>query len=80
MIADLPAHGQVILLLRDGSTAAGIVHVRGSIQVFRDPQGVEGMNAEIALECPDAADGIRHVWLDQIKHVEHLDSALGSEN
>lgn len=79
-IAALPAHGQVVLRLRDGSIVAGIVHVRASIQVFRDPHGLEGMNAEIVLECPDAAGGIRHVWLDQVEHVEHLDSALASEN
>ena len=54
--------------------------MRGSIQVFRDPDDREGMNAEIVLECPDVTGGLRHVWLDQIEHVEHLDSALGSES
>lgn len=80
MIALLPAHGHVVLRLRDGSTCTGVVHVRGSIQVFRDPDGREGMNAEIVLESPDVAGGIHHVWLDQIQQVEHLDSALASEN
>lgn len=80
LIADLPSHGQVVLVMRDGSTLTGVVHVRGSIQVFRDPAGLEGMNVDIALERPDAAGGIRHVWLDQVAHVEHLDSALASEN
>ena len=80
LIAALPAHGHVVLRLRDGSTCAGVVRVRGSAGVFRDPQGLEGMNAGIILECPDAPGAARHVWLDQVEHVEHLDSALGGEN
>jgi len=80
LIAALPAHGHVVLRLHDGSTCAGVVHVRGSVEVFRDPQGKEGMNSEIILESPDAPGGNRHVWLDQVESVEHLDSALGSEN
>lgn len=80
LIVALPAHGAVILGLRDGSTCAGIVHVRGSIQVFRDPNGVEGMNAELVLECPEVPGGTRRVWLDQVVDVQHLDSALASEN
>lgn len=80
LITALPAHGRVVLHLRDGSTCAGVVHVRGSMQVFRDPDGQEGTNAEIALECPEVPGRIRYVWLDQVEHVQHLDSALASEN
>jgi hypothetical protein len=80
LIAALPAHGHVVLRLRDGSTRAGVVQVRGSLQVFRDTHDREGLNAEIVLECPDVSGGIQHVWLDQIEDVEHLDSALGSES
>lgn len=80
LIAALPAHGRVALRLRDGSTCTGVIHVRGSLQVFRDPEGQEGTNAEIALECPDVAGDIRFLWLDQIEHVEHLDAGLASES
>lgn len=80
LIAALPAHGHVVLHLRDGSTCAGVVRVRGSMQVFRDPDGQEGMNAVIVLECANVAGGIRRVWLDQVARVEHLDSALAGEN
>ncbi len=80
LIAALPAHGRVTLLMRDGDTCTGVIHVRGSLEVFRDPSGLEGTNAEIALECPDAAGDIRFVWLDQVEHVEHLDSGLASES
>ncbi|MEO7065492.1 MAG: DUF3247 family protein [Rhodanobacter sp.] len=80
LIVALPAHGRVALRMRDGSVFTGVIHVRGSLQVFRDPHGVEGTNAEIALECPDVAGNIRFLWLDQVEHVEHLDAGLGSES
>ncbi|MEO7199419.1 MAG: DUF3247 family protein [Dokdonella sp.] len=80
LIAALPAHGHVVLWLRDGSSRTGVVSVRASVQVFRDPEGLEGMNAEITLECRDAPGGDWRLWLDQVERVEHLDSALASEN
>lgn len=80
LIEALPAHGHVVLRMHDGSVCTGVVQVRGSAQVFRDPQGQEGTNAEIILECPDAPGGLCHVWLDQVDSVQHLDSALASEN
>ncbi|MFC5582767.1 DUF3247 family protein [Rhodanobacter terrae] len=80
LITQLPAHSHVVVSLPDGCTYTGVVKVRASAQVFRDPQGQEGLNAEITLECPDAPHGAWHLWLDQIEHVEHLDSGLASEN
>lgn len=80
LIAALPAPGRVVLRLHDGSTCAGVIHVRGSMRVFREPNGQERMNAEIALERTDVASGSRYVWLDKVVRVEHLDSALASEN
>lgn len=80
LIAQLPAHGRVVVSLRDGRTYTGVVKVRACAQVFRDPQGEEGINAEITLECPDAPHGAWNLWLDQIAHVEHIDSGLADEN
>lgn len=80
LIVALPAHGRVALRMHDGSICTGVVHVRGSLQVFRDPDGQEGTNAEIAVECPDVGGRIRFFWLDQVEHVEHLDSGLASES
>lgn len=80
LIAQLPAHGGVVVSLHDGTTCTGVVKVRSSTQVFRDPQGVEGINGEITLECADAPHGAWNLWLDQIEHVEHLDSGLADEN
>lgn len=80
LIPALPAHGEVILHMRDGGVLAGVVHVRGSAQVFRDQQGQEGMNVLIHLETADTSRGRRPVWLDQVQHVEHVDPAMGREN
>ncbi|OOG37700.1 hypothetical protein B0E52_15625 [Rhodanobacter sp. C06] len=80
LISQLPAHGRVVLSLRNGTTYTGVVKVRASTQVFRDPQGEEGINAVITLESPAAPHGAWNLWLDQVEHVEHLDSGLGGEN
>lgn len=80
LIGALPAHGHVRLLLRDGSSCVGVVSTRPNVQVFRDPQGLEGINAVLSLERPDVPRGKQRVWLDQIARVEHLDSALAGEN
>ena len=80
LIAELPAHGHVVLHLRDGSKVDGVVRVRGSMQVFRDPHGKEGMNVRIGLERRGVAGDIRYVGLDQVERVQHLDSALAGEN
>lgn len=82
LIARLPAHGRVALHMRDGSVCEGVVSVRSSAQVFRDPQQREGINAVVSLECPGPGGQpqIRRLWLDQVAHVEHLDPALAGEN
>ncbi len=79
LIAELPANGRVVLLMRDGRACDGVVSVRPNVQVFRDPQQREGINAEVKLERPDVHGWTQHVWLDEIARVEHLDAAMGSE-
>lgn len=76
----LPANGHVVLLLRDGSSCDGVVTVRPSVQVFRDRDEREGINAEVQLERPDAPAWRQRIWLDQIVRVEHLDSGMGGES
>jgi hypothetical protein len=80
LVDQLPANGHVVLLLRDGSSCDGVVSVRPSLQVFRDSDDCEGINAEVQLERPDVPAWHRRIWLDQIVRVEHLDSALAGEN
>ena len=80
LIAALPAHARVVLHMRDGTTCEGVVSVRSSAQVFRDPQRREGTNAIVSLERPGSNGQIQRLWLDQVARVEHLDPALATEN
>lgn len=80
LIARLPAHGRVALHMRDGTTIEGVVAVRSSAQVFRDPRQREGTNAIVSLEGTGSNGHIERVWLDQVARVEHLDPALATEN
>ncbi len=80
LIAALPAHARVRLTLKDGSTCTGVVATRPNVQAFRDVHGVEGTNAVLSLERHDVPHGKQCLWLDQIAHIEHLDSGLAGEN
>lgn len=80
LVHQLPANGHVVLLLHDGSSCDGVVSVRPSVQVFRDPEGREGVNAEVQLERPDAPTWHQRVWLDRVSRVEHVDSTMASES
>ncbi|MEO6799602.1 MAG: DUF3247 family protein [Rhodanobacter sp.] len=80
LVLQLPANGHVVLLLRDGSSCDGVVSVRPSLQVFRDHDDREGINAEVQLERPDVPTWHQRIWLDEIVGIEHLDSGLASES
>ena len=80
LIDELPANGHVVLLLKDGSRCDGVISTRPNVQVFRDADEREGINGTVQLQRPDAPDWSRHIWLDQIVRVEHLDSIMGSES
>lgn len=80
LITRLPAHGRVVLHMRDGSTHEGVVQVRTSAQVFRDPQRREGTNAVVSLERPGKAGQVERIWLDQVARVQYVGPALAAEN
>lgn len=80
LIGELPANGHVVLLLKDGSSCDGVVVTRPNVQLFRDADEREGINATVKLERPDVPAWSRQVWLDQIARVEHVDSIMASEN
>lgn len=80
LISQLPAKGHVVLMLRDGSACDGVVETQPAVQVFRDAQQREGINGEVTLRRPDVPGWERRLWLDQIAHVEHLDSFLVGED
>ena len=77
---ELPANGHVVLVMRNGCSWDGVVCTRPSVQLFRDADEHEGINARVQLQRPDVPDWRRHVWLDQVVRVEHLDSIMASES
>lgn len=80
LIDPLPANGQVVLLMGDGSSCDGVVSARPNVHIFRDANDVEGIHATGKLLRPGVPDWSRHVWLDQVVRVEYLDSTPSSEN
>ena len=80
LVHQLPANSHVVMLLRDGSSCDGVVSVRPSVQVFRDHDDREGINATVKLERPDVPGWSQRIWLDQVVRVEHLDSGMAGEN
>jgi hypothetical protein len=80
LVEALPANAHVVLLLNDGSRYDGIVCARPNVQMFRDPDENEGVNGVVRLASTDAPDQGCYVWLGDIRHVEHLDSTMGSES
>ena len=75
LMEQLPDEARVELLLADGSSIAGVVSVRPTVQTFLDPQGEEGINGVVRID--DAADPSQahYVWLDVIREVRRLDGA-----
>ncbi|MEO8809637.1 MAG: DUF3247 family protein [Rhodanobacter sp.] len=80
LVEALPGNARVLLHLQDGSLCEGLISVRPTLQIFRDPHGVEGTNGEVEIERRDAAEGHCRIWLEQIARVEHLDAGMASEN
>ena len=73
LVTQLPDEARVELVLEDGTSLAGAVAVRPTVQTFLDPEGQEGINGLLRLD--DAADPSRlhWVWLDRIREVRRLD-------
>jgi hypothetical protein len=80
LIAELPTNKQVVLVLKDGRSCDGVVSMRPNVQIFRDAREREGLNARVQLQRPDVPGWSRHVWLDQIVRVEHLDLSMAAES
>ncbi len=77
LIGQLTGNARVAVTCKDGKRYAGIVCVRPTVQAFRDRDGVEGINGVLRLEDASAPGGERRIWLDQIDHVQRLDSISG---
>jgi hypothetical protein len=80
LVSQLPTNGHVVLQLRDGTVCDGVICERPNVQMFLDLQHHEGFNGVVRLERPDVPTWTRSIWLDDIRHIEHLDSTLGAES
>lgn len=43
--------------MHDGRACDGVISVPPDVQLFRDPQQCEGINADVSIERPDVAGG-----------------------
>lgn len=78
LVAQLPDNVRVSVVEHDGTTTTGVVGVTPTVQMFRDADENEGVNAIVRIEDADLPDGSRSIWLDRIKRIVHHDSVVGS--
>lgn len=74
LVTQLPSQARVRLLLRGGTVLTGTVTERPTLQLYLDPHGTEGFNAELRLDDPQAPPWQAYVWLSDIERVEQLNT------
>ncbi|GLQ99170.1 hypothetical protein GCM10007863_35900 [Dyella mobilis] len=78
-VEELAVNARVSVRLENHGTVEGIVAVTPNVQVFRDPQGQEGINGVVKLIDTRDPGQSALVWLSDIEAVSHLDSVrMGS--
>lgn len=78
-VGELAVNARVSIQLQDHGTVEGIVAVTPNVQIFRDPDGQEGLNGVVKLIHTHDSDWSALVWLGDIEQVKHLDSVtMGS--
>lgn len=68
---------RVAIVLDDGTSLLGVVEYQPSVQMFFDPQGREGTNAQVRIELwlddgRPHPSGIRDLWLDEISAITRV--------
>ena len=78
-VEELAVNARVSIQLRNHGTVEGIVAVTPTVQIFRDPEGQEGVNGVVKLIDTIESDWSALVWLGDIEQIRHLDSVtMGS--
>jgi hypothetical protein len=78
-VQELAVNARVSIHLQNRDTIEGVVAVTPTVQVFRDPEGQEGINGVVKLINTRKPGGSELVWLGDIAQVVHLDSVtMGS--
>ena len=75
LVQALPDEAVVELHLVDGKVVVGTVSMRPSVQVFRDVDGNEGVNAVVRLDDRDNQAHTHYLWMDRIDSVVRLGSS-----
>lgn len=65
----LPDEARVEVVLIDGSKVQGVVSTRPIVQVFRDSDGEEGINAQVRIDDARHPEQAHYLWLDEILEV-----------
>ncbi|HZP67494.1 MAG TPA: DUF3247 family protein [Rudaea sp.] len=73
MVAELPSQARVRIVVRNGDVITGCVTERPALQLYEDPAGNEGFNAEVRIDDPAAPPWTVYLWLGDIARVERLD-------
>jgi len=65
----------VRVTLDDGTSVAGTVSARPTLEVFRDGDGNEGHNARLRLDDLERPEIAHYVWVGDVRDVERLGTA-----
>src|SRR3546814_14076829 len=71
----LADEARVEILLVDGARVEGFVAARPTIQVFRDGEGREGMNAMVRIDDQANPEHAHYLWLARLIHVRSTGTA-----
>src|SRR3546814_1542094 len=72
----LEDEARVEILLADGARVEGFVAARPTIQVFRDGEGREGMNAMVRIDDQANPEHAHYLWLRSEEHTSELQSLM----
>jgi len=75
LVMRLPSQARVRVTTRAGDVITGTVTERPATQIFRGPDGSEGINALVRLDDPAAPPWNVYLWLGDIEKVESIDAA-----
>ena len=71
----LEDEARVEIRLANGECVEGFVTARPTIQVFRDGEGREGMNAMVRIDDQANPEHAHYLWLDRIVDIRRTGTA-----
>jgi len=74
LMGELAVNARIRVTTWQGHVVEGLVAVTPTVQVFRDREGVEGINSIVKLENAEHPEMDEAVWLGDVREIVHLDS------